>query len=386
MIYQIPRLAPADHAVLKLLHDQRSQLRYLVSQNPSRWTGFLRRTAFARAIQGSNSIEGYTASVDQAVAIVDDEKPGTLDEETVRALVGYRNALTYIVQIHADPHFELSPQFIRSLHFMMMSYDLEKMPGQWRPSSIFVVHEPSGETVYEGPDAGLVSDLIDELVEQLAGAEGTDSYVLAAMAHLNLTMIHPFRDGNGRMARALQTLVLSRNDILSPTFSSIEEWLGRNTQAYYEILAKVGRGKWSPDSDALPWVRFCLRAHYQQAATLAARNREIAEVWDKVSLLLQRHSLPERAETALMDAAFGYRVTNNRYRSANQVSEVVAGRDLKRLTEAGLLVAHGEKRGRYYLASTTLRQLRSASPRTGQAPDPYELVRTTHQPPLPGPD
>jgi Fic family protein len=386
MIYQIPRLAPADHAVLKLLHDQRSQLRYLVSQNPSRWTGFLRRTAFARAIQGSNSIEGYTASVDQAVAIVDDEKPGTLDEETVRALVGYRNALTYIVQIHADPHFELSPQFIRSLHFMMMSYDLEKMPGQWRPSSIFVVHEPSGETVYEGPDAGLVSDLIDELVEQLAGAEGTDSYVLAAMAHLNLTMIHPFRDGNGRMARALQTLVLSRNDILSPTFSSIEEWLGRNTQAYYEILAKVGRGKWSPDSDALPWVRFCLRAHYQQAATLAARNREIAEVWDKVSLILQRHSLPERAETALMDAAFGYRVTNNRYRSANQVSEVVAGRDLKRLTEAGLLVAHGEKRGRYYLASTTLRQLRSASRRTRQASDPYELVRTNHRSPLPRPD
>jgi Fic family protein len=386
MIYRIPHLEPADHAVLKLLHDQRLQLRYLVSQNPSRWTGFLRRTAFARAIQGSNSIEGYTATVDQAVAIVDDEKPETLDEETVRALVGYRNALTYIVQIHADPHFELSPQFIKSLHFMMMSYDLEKMPGQWRPSSIFVVHEPSGETVYGGPDAGLVPDLIDALIEQLAGAEGTDSYVLASLAHLNLTMIHPFRDGNGRMARALQTLVLSRNDILSPTFSSIEEWLGRNTQAYYEILANVGRGKWSPDSDALPWVRFCLRAHYQQAATLAARNREIAEVWDKVSLILQRHSLPERAETALMDAAFGYRVTNKRYRSANQVSDVVASRDLKRLTEAGLLVAHGEKRGRYYLASTALREVRSAFRRPGQAPDPYELVRTGQPAPLPRQD
>jgi Fic family protein len=240
--------------------------------------------------------------------------------------------------------------------------------------------------VYGGPDAGLVPDLIDALIEQLAGAEGTDSYVLASLAHLNLTMIHPFRDGNGRIARALQTLVLSRNDILSPTFSSIEEWLGRNTQAYYEILANVGRGKWSPDSDALPWVRFCLRAHYQQAATLAARNREIAEVWDKVSLILQRHSLPERAETALMDAAFGYRVTNKRYRSANQVSDVVASRDLKRLTEAGLLVAHGEKRGRYYLASTALREVRSAFRRPGQTPDPYELVRTGQPAPLPRQD
>lgn len=375
MIHQIPRLAPADQAVLKLLHDQRAQLRYLVSQNPSRWTGFLRRTAFARAIQGSNSIEGYTASVDQAVAIVDDEKPGTLDGETVRALVGYRNALTYIVQIHADPHFELSAQFIKSLHFMMMSYDLDKMPGQWRPSSIFVVHEPSGDTVYEGPDADLVPSLVDELVEQLAGAEGTDSYVLAAMAHLNLTMIHPFRDGNGRMARALQTLVLSRNDILSPTFSSIEEWLGRNTQAYYQVLEKVGSGRWTPQNDALPWVRFCLRAHYQQAETLAVRNREVADVWDNVSRIVASRRLPERVEAALMDAAFGYRVTNGRYRTVNQISEAVASRDLQRLTAAGLLVSRGEKRGRYYLASPDLRTLRAASRQPRGAADPYELVR-----------
>jgi Fic family protein len=50
------------------------------------------------------------------------------------------------------------------------------------------------------------------------------------MAHLNLVVIHPFRDGNGRMARALATLVLSRSDIGEPEFSSIEEWLGANTR------------------------------------------------------------------------------------------------------------------------------------------------------------
>jgi Fic family protein len=52
------------------------------------------------------------------------------------------------------------------------------------------------------------------------------------MAHLNLVMIHPFRDGNGRMARALATLVLTRSDIGEPEFCSIEEWLGANTEDY----------------------------------------------------------------------------------------------------------------------------------------------------------
>ena len=54
------------------------------------------------------------------------------------------------------------------------------------------------------------------------------------MAHLNLVMIHPFEDGNGRMSRALQSLVLARDHIVAPEFASIEEYLGRNTPAYYQ--------------------------------------------------------------------------------------------------------------------------------------------------------
>lgn len=74
------------------------------------------------------------------------------------------------------------------------------------------------------------------------------------MAHLNLVMIHPFRDGNGRMARALQTLVLSREAIVEPTFSSIEEWLGHNADDYYNVLAVTGRGRWQPDGSAHLWI------------------------------------------------------------------------------------------------------------------------------------
>jgi len=54
---------------------------------------------------------------------------------------------------------------------------------------------------------------------------------------------------------------------VAPVFSSIEEYLGRNTQDYYNVLADVGQGSWNPENDARPWVRFCLTAHYRQART-----------------------------------------------------------------------------------------------------------------------
>jgi Fic family protein len=374
MIFQTPLLGSEEQTVLGMILDQRQTLRHYVNSNPRRWTGFLRRNAFARAIQGSNSIEGYHATEDDVIAVVEDEEPIDASRETWLAITGYRNALTYILRLAEDPYFEFHQQLIRSLHFIMLGYDLGKQPGQWRPGYIAVIRQDSGEKVYEGPDAQLVPSLIDELIEQLRADADEPAIVRASMAHLNLTMIHPFKDGNGRMARALQTLVLAREGIMSPTFASIEEWLGANTQAYYAVLADVGQGSWHPENDALPWVRFCLRAHYQQAATLIKRNNEMRRVWEQVSTLVSDHGLPERCEIVLVESAFGFRIRNVRYRSAAEVSEHIAGRDLKHLADLGLLVAHGEKRGRFYVGSEQLRAIREASRDARRAEDPFALV------------
>jgi Fic family protein len=375
MIYAYPTLDATDHAVLGLIQEQRSLLRYQVSQNPGRWSGFLRRNTLARALQGSNSIEGYNANLEEAQAVVDDERPETLEEETLSALIGYRTAMTYVLRVHDDPYAEVNAQFIRGLHYMMLSYDLTKHPGQWRPGAIFVVRDPDGDVVYEGPDAPDVPGLIAELVDQIINLKDADSTVLAAMTHLNLTMIHPFKDGNGRMARALQTLVLARDGILSPVFCSIEEWLGRNTEGYYATLAEVGHGRWNPQNDPLPWVRFCLVAHYQQAATLMRRNNEFARVWAEIERIRGGFHLPDRMDAALMDATYGYKVRNNRYRVDNDISDVVASRDLKRLCEVGLLRPVGEKRGRYYLAAQPLIEVRQRLRDRTRASNPYDLIR-----------
>jgi Fic family protein len=217
MIHQYPKLEQQDRDVLEMIRQLRRDLRHQVNVNPVRWTGFLRRNTFARALQGSNSIEGINADLSEAVAIVDEEKPETLEEEAEKALTCYRTALTYILRLHDDPYAHINAQLIRSLHFMMLNYDMTMLPGQWRPGPIRVVHEPTGKTVYEGPVPQDVPKLVDELVSQITDHDSIESStVLAAMAHLNLAMIHPFRDGNGRMSRALQTLVLTRRILQNP--------------------------------------------------------------------------------------------------------------------------------------------------------------------------
>jgi Fic family protein len=233
--------------------------------------------------------------------------------------------------------------------------------------------EEKHETVYEGPPAELVPALMDELVAELNAADpGTPVLVRAGMAHLNFVMIHPHADGNGRMARCLQTLALAREGILSTHFCSIEEYLGRNTRAYYDVLASVGGGRWDPSRDARPWIRFTLTAHHRQAGTLLRRTKETTRLWNALEQELAQKHLPERVILALADAASGLKVRNATYRSVAEVSDFVASRDLKLLVDAGFLVAHGEKRGRFYVASPGLQSIRAATREPKSTEDPYD--------------
>jgi len=335
--------------------------------------GVLRRNSFARAIRGSNSIEGYNVTADDAIAAVEGEEPISAEREAWLAVTGYRNAMTYVLQLAADAHFSYNDGFIRSLHYMMMHYDLPKHPGCWRAGPIYVRDEQRREIVYEGPDADLAPKLVGELITDLNSERGGPVILRAAMGHLNLVMIHPFSDGNGRMARCLQTLILAREGILESQFCSIEEYLGRNTQAYYDVLAAIGKGQWTPQNDARSWVRFCLTAHYRQAETLLRRTSEISRVWDELEELIRRDGLPERMEFALSDAAMGLRVRNATYRSAALVSENLASRDLAVLVQRGLLVPDGERRGRIYVASDELKVIREKTREPKRIVDPgYE--------------
>ena len=381
MLYSFPELDDLDHRVIGGIEDYRQRLRYFLAV-PRRWNGQLRRNLRARAMRGSNSIEGYDVSLDDAIALLEnDDEALDADQRTILEVTGYRNAMTYVQQLAEDPDFHLDQSLIRSLHFMMLGHDLDKSPGSYRQGTIYVRDEDLDEIVYEGPDHEIVPGLMHELLEQLEyfddHSDEKSIFVTAAMAHLNLVMIHPFRDGNGRMARCLQTLILSRNQILGPEFASIEEWLGRNTASYYDVLAQTGQGSWHPKNDALAWVRFNLRAHHMQAQTVWHRVQESDALWARLEEIATDHKLPERCVNGLFSAALGLRLRRSAYEDGAGVEPGTANRDLKAMVSAGLLIAKGETRGRYYLGTEALRSNYATirSEFRSRVVDPYEALR-----------
>lgn len=178
--------------------------------------------------------------------------------------------------------------------------------------------------------------------------------VRAAMAHLHVVSVHPFRDGNGRIARITQSLVLARDGLLSPEFSSIEEYLGRNTRQYYAVLQDVQGGRHQPERDASAWISFCLAAHIAQARQRLSQVVNAAARWSLLEKLVDERGWPDRLVIALEQSLFDG-AERASYASEADVSFATASSDLRRLLDSGLVTREGRTRGARYVASEALR-------------------------------
>lgn len=373
-LFATPKLEQLEIDVVHEIEQVRRVFGHSITSQ--RWFGNLRRMAYARAMRGSNSIEGYNTTVDGAMAALDGDDLTDSTEETWAVLLGWRMAMSYVIQLADDPFFSFSQGLIRSLHYMMTQHDVSKHPGKWRSGSIYVRDGETGRTVYEGPPLESVNELVEELMAYLNNPhDDSNVKVRAAMAHLNLVMIHPFSDGNGRMSRCLQSLVLAREKILDPRFCSMEEYLGYKQREYYNILSEVGAGSWHPERDARPWVRFCLTAYHRQAHNLMRWSRIYQRLWDTLESEIEKAELPDRMLPGLSDAALGYRIKNSLYRNQTKVSLAVAGRDLKEMVKAGFIEAKGSKRGTYYVATESLRLIGQNAYEPFQETDPFTVSK-----------
>lgn len=285
------------------------------------------------------------------------------------AAPGYRAALTFVLHLADASHFAYDEGILRALHYMIAGHDPQKKPGRWRRGTVWVRTFPSGDILYATPPPKLVPGLIAELIARLNERSDEPAIIRAAMAHLNIAAIHPFTDGNGRMSRALHTLVLARSGITAPPFASIDEYLSVAMGEYDKVLRQVHGGSWQPERDARPWIRFCLTAHYYQAVTLERRSLEYDRLWEALESEVAGHGLPERAVYGLAEAALVNELTAAGYESAAGVAAAEAGRDLNDLVDARLLAASRENGRCLYVASDRLKGIRDRT----RAPDEGNL-------------
>jgi Fic family protein len=225
-----------------------------------------------------------------------------------------------------------------------------------------VVTRGLGRDPYRAPAASEVPTLVNEVANWLGSGDLTRHPVVrAAMAHLNLVSIHPFRDGNGRVARVVQSLALAKEGLLRPEVVSIEPFLGRHTREYYAVLEEVQGLAFDPGRDASAWVEFCIEAHVFEAKE-RRRWLEIAFARHGFCGQLARDQhYPERFVIALDQALLGLPITNADFRREAAIAGPTATQDLQRLRNDGWLDQEGGGRSIRYVASKKLRERWSAS-------------------------
>lgn len=367
ILFPTPALDPEDQSVLEEIEQMRHALRYQV-RVPAKWMDGLRKFLTADAVAASNSIEGFRVSTVDVADLMEGERDVEVSEEDREETLAYQRMMTYIQSLHDVQDFSYSKGLLNGLHWMLQGHrhTARKPAGQWRrgPAYVTDARDPS-IAAYTAPDESEVPALMAEFVDWLNTDDGAHPLVRAAMAHLHLVSIHPWSDGNGRMSRSLQTLMIAREGVLAPEFSSIEAWLGRpgNTWEYYRELGARG-AVYLPDQDVHGWVRFNLTAYHQQAQTVRARIDRSGKVWTLLSGFVEGTSFDERVISALHEVAMSGRVRRLRYEHAEALTTQQAQRDLRDLVAAGVLESVGRTRARYYTAGERFPQAALETART----------------------
>lgn len=352
MIFSTPTLT----AELKTRLDELDRFRVELGREVGRavpWMGTLRRQVRASTVEGSTAIEGFSVAPGEALALVGGDRQPDAGDESRMAVACYARAMDHVRAMTLDPAFAWSERAILDLHFDACFFQRDHRPGNWRTDPVGITGA-DGALVYRAPDAGDVPVLMAEVVEWLErGDLDAHAVVRAAMAHLHVVSVHPFHDGNGRVSRIVQSLVLAREGLLSPEFGSIEERLSRHPAEYYAALNEAHGPTYQPDRDATGWVSFCVDAHLAQARQRLAQIEAAAARWARLEDLVASRNWPDRLVIALEQALIGG-TDRAAYATEAEVSPATASADLRRLTDAGLLEQLGKGRGIRYQAGEDL--------------------------------
>src|SRR6202142_3845590 len=212
--------------------------------------------------------------------------------------------------------------------------------GAWRDDSgdpMQVVSGPMGKerVHFEAPAAKRLDSEMGTFLAWFNGNTKGDWVVKAGLAHLWFVAIHPFEDGNGRIARAIADMALARSESSPQRFYSMSAQIRLERAAYYDILERAQKGTLDITS-WMEWFVGCLGRAIDGAQKTLGAGLAKARFWDSVSAL----ALNERQRLVLNRLLDGFegKLTTSKYAKLAKCSQDTALRDILPLVEGGLLV------------------------------------------------
>lgn len=313
------------------------------------WEARFREEALYRTVHYGTHLEGNELNFTEAVNVLEGKKVEGRDRD-VQEVLNYRQVLKYIDEIKDRREFKVSEEDILKVHRFTVERILDKeQSGVYRTSAVVVKNSQTGEISFRPPPSIEVPYLVDEFLRWLNGKETRELHPVlqAGITHYELVRIHPFVDGNGRVARAVATLVMYLQDYDIKNFFSLEEHFDKDAAEYYSALQEV-----SKQSDLTPWLLYFTKTLDLELLNVRKRVERLSvDMRIKEKLGGKQLSLNER-QMRIMEYVqkVGY-IENKTFRELlPKVSDDTILRDLKVLIQEGILKKEGiTKSSRYVL-------------------------------------
>jgi len=219
--------------------------------------------------------------------------------------------------------------------------------GAWRTDVMQVTSGPMGKEIvhFEAPPAAKVHVEMQSFLDWMEANQDIDPVIKAAIAHLWFITIHPFDDGNGRIARAIADLQLARADQSSQRFYSMSAQIQAERNKYYDILENTQKGElditiW------LEWFLDCLMHSMEQTDEVVSKTLTRAKFWE-THREVELNARQQKILHLLLDDFFGV-LNVSKYAKINKTSTDTALRDIKDLMLKDILEQEGSGRSTTY--------------------------------------
>ncbi|MCK5528878.1 MAG: Fic family protein [Kiritimatiellae bacterium] len=215
----------------------------------------------------------------------------------------------------------------------------EIVTGNWRDDSRGPMQVVSGSIEksrvhYQAPAAHLVPHEMKKYLDWVNNSQATDLVIKAGIAHLWFISIHPFEDGNGRIARAITDMLLAKADGVSQRFYSMSSQIRLDRKEYYEVLEKTQKGSLDI-TDWLYWFLSCLYKALEASNDILSKTIFKHEFWVRSSMLLNNER-QKKMLNKLLDGCTG-NMTTSKWAKITKCSPDTALRDIQDLISKDIL-------------------------------------------------